>query len=83
MEVGGEDGLRFTAPAGSHVLKPDGIEHASWNLGDEDVEYIELHNGPKFADVRTNPKRIPEPLLKNKLTGLASVRLGSESGDKD
>ena len=49
MEVGGEDGLRFTAPAGSYVLKPKGVEHAFWNLGDEDVEYIEMNNGPKFA----------------------------------
>ncbi|MEM7094284.1 MAG: cupin domain-containing protein [Actinomycetota bacterium] len=49
MEVGGENGLRFTAPAGSYVLKPKGVEHAFWNLGDEDVEYIELNNGPKFA----------------------------------
>ena len=49
MEVGGEDGLRFTAPAGSYVLKPKGVEHAFWNLGEEDVEYIEMNNGPKFA----------------------------------
>lgn len=49
MEVGGENGLRFTAPAGSYVLKPKGIEHAFWNTGDEDVVYIELNNGPKFA----------------------------------
>ncbi len=49
MEVGGEEGLRFTAPAGSYVLKPKGVEHAFWNLGDEDVHYIELNNGPKFA----------------------------------
>ncbi|MEM7339079.1 MAG: cupin domain-containing protein [Actinomycetota bacterium] len=49
MEVGGQDGLRFTAPAGSYVLKPKGVEHAFWNLGDEDVEYIEMNNGPKFA----------------------------------
>jgi quercetin dioxygenase-like cupin family protein len=49
MEVGGEDGLRFTAPAGSYVLKPKGVEHAFWNVGDDDVSYIELNNGPKFA----------------------------------
>lgn len=49
MEVGGEKGLRFTAPAGSYVLKPKGIEHAFWNTGDEDVVYIELNHGPKFA----------------------------------
>lgn len=49
MEVGGENGLRFTAPAGSYVLKPKGIEHAFWNVGDEDVVYIELNSGPKFA----------------------------------
>ncbi len=49
MEVGGESGLRFSAPAGSYVLKPKGVEHAFWNLGDEDVEYIEINSGPKFA----------------------------------
>lgn len=49
MEVGGEDGLRFSAQAGSYVLKPKGVEHCFWNLGDEDVQYIELNNGPKFA----------------------------------
>jgi len=49
IEVGGAKGLRFTAPAGSYVLKPKGIEHCFWNTGDEDVEYIELNNGPKFA----------------------------------
>lgn len=49
MEVGGADGLRFTAPSGSYVLKPKGVEHAFWNTGDEDVVYIELNSGPKFA----------------------------------
>ena len=49
MEVGGDKGLRFTAPAGSYVLKPKGVEHAFWNLGDEEVEYIELNSGPGFA----------------------------------
>ncbi|MDW3179908.1 MAG: cupin domain-containing protein [Acidimicrobiia bacterium] len=103
MEVGGENGLRFTAPEGSYVLKPKGVEHAFWNTGDEDVTYIELNNGPKFAgfvrsradgaikstihaerdfDVRANPTRIPKLMLKNRLTGLASVRFGRGENDE-
>ncbi len=48
FEVGGEDGERFRAPAGSYVLKPRGIEHSFWNDTDEDVRYIELSSGAGF-----------------------------------
>lgn len=55
MEVGGAEGLRFTAPQGSYVLKPCGVSHAFWNTGDADVVYIELNGGPRFAGfVRAN-----------------------------
>jgi len=101
IEVGGEDGLRFTAPAGSYVLKPAGIEHCFWNLGDEEVEYIELNSGPGFAGfvrsraegvikssrrsekdfgVKIDAKRIPKLLIKNRLTGVASVKFGDHTG---
>ena len=58
MEIGGEDGLRFSAPAGSYVIKPKGISHSFWNLSDTDVNYIELTNGPDFQGMirdRSNP----------------------------
>lgn len=37
FEVGGADGLRFTAGAGAHVPKPRGSSHGFWNLGQETV----------------------------------------------
>lgn len=48
FEVGGEDGLHFTVPAGSFVRKPAGIEHAFWNPTDTPCEYIELNAGEHF-----------------------------------
>ena len=42
FEVGGEGGLRFTAPAGSYVIKPRGVMHCFWNKHDTPVRYIEL-----------------------------------------
>lgn len=48
FEVGGADGLRFTAPAGSFVRKPAGVEHCFWNATDTPSEYIELNAGERF-----------------------------------
>lgn len=48
FEVDGEGGTRFTAPAGSYVIKPRKRQHTFWNATDEDVRYIELSGGPGF-----------------------------------
>ena len=48
FEVGGAEGLRFTAPAGSYVQKPRGIMHCFWNKGDVPVRYIELSGKAGF-----------------------------------
>ncbi|MBV7335005.1 cupin domain-containing protein [Chloroflexi bacterium TSY] len=48
FEVGGKDGLRFTAPAGSYVIKPRGIMHGFWNKTDEPARYIELSGKSYF-----------------------------------
>ena len=55
FEVGGADGLRFSAGAGSYVLKPRGISHGFWNVKDTTVRYIELSGRSgfeKFIDAR-------------------------------
>jgi len=41
FEVGGADGIRFTAGAGEHVLKPRGTSHGFWNLGEATARYVE------------------------------------------
>lgn len=48
FEVGGEDGLHFTAPAGSYILKPKGIMHAFWNKKETEARYIELSGRSYF-----------------------------------
>ncbi|NEO39365.1 MAG: cupin domain-containing protein [Moorea sp. SIOASIH] len=48
FEIGGADGLRFTAPAGSYVQKPRGIVHAFWNSTDTPAHYIELSGQETF-----------------------------------
>ena len=48
FELGGADGLRFTAPAGSYVQKPRGILHAFWNVTDTPARYIELSGRDGF-----------------------------------
>lgn len=48
FEVGGKDGLRFTAPAGSYVQKPRGIMHTFWNKTDTPARYMELSGGERF-----------------------------------
>jgi quercetin dioxygenase-like cupin family protein len=48
FEVGGRDGATFAAPAGSYVIKPRGVSHAFWNLGDEPARYVELSGRDGF-----------------------------------
>jgi len=48
FEVGGADGLRFVAGAGSHVIKPRGTSHGFWNLGEETARYVETSTGDGF-----------------------------------
>lgn len=48
FEVGGKDGLRFTAPAGSYIIKPRGIMHAFWNKTEVESRYIELSGKEHF-----------------------------------
>lgn len=50
FEVGGEDGLKFTATAGSYVIKPKGIMHAFWNKTEEPARYIELSGKEYFQN---------------------------------
>lgn len=55
FEVGGAGGLRFTAGAGCHVLKPRGSSHGFWNLSKETVRYVETSTQDgfeKFVDSR-------------------------------
>jgi mannose-6-phosphate isomerase-like protein (cupin superfamily) len=57
FEVGGNDGIRFTAGAGDHVLKPRGSSHGFWNLGDTTVRYVETSTEggfERFVDGRQN-----------------------------
>lgn len=56
FEVGGADGVRFTAGPGSHVLKPRGITHGFWNLGTQTARYVETSTQDgfeRFVDSRT------------------------------
>ncbi|MCB9793765.1 MAG: cupin domain-containing protein [Alphaproteobacteria bacterium] len=48
FEVGGEGGLRFSAPAGSYVIKPRGVQHGFWNAKETPVRYIELSGRANF-----------------------------------
>lgn len=48
FELGGKEGLRFTARAGSYVVKPRGISHAFWNSTETPVPYIELSGQDGF-----------------------------------
>lgn len=63
FEVGGEGGLRFTAPTGSYVIKPRRVQHCFWNGTNESVRYIELSGDCGFEDfvddtVDANPVEI-------------------------
>ncbi|MCB9759770.1 MAG: cupin domain-containing protein [Alphaproteobacteria bacterium] len=48
FEIGGEGGLRFRAGAGAHVIKPRGVQHCFWNLGDATVRYVECSTEDGF-----------------------------------
>lgn len=48
FEVGGAEGLTFSAPAGSYVQKPRGIVHGFWNPTDTPSRYIELSGRSGF-----------------------------------
>lgn len=48
FEIGGDDGERFCAPAGSYVKKPRGVQHCFWNRTDEPVRYVELSGRDGF-----------------------------------
>ncbi len=50
FEVGGKEGLRFSAPAGSYIIKPKGIMHTFWNKGDIPARYIELSGKEHFEN---------------------------------
>ena len=55
IEVGGAEGIRFTARAGDHVLKPRGITHGFWNMGSETARYVETSTQDgfeRFIDAR-------------------------------
>lgn len=57
FEVGGKGGLRFTAPAGSYIIKPRGVLHAFWNKKETPARYIELSGKEHFEGfVRSNSK---------------------------
>jgi len=63
FEVGGAGGLRFTAPAGSYIIKPQGVQHCFWNATNEPARYIELSGGRGFEEfvddiVDANPLEI-------------------------
>ena len=48
FEVGGKGGLRFSAPAGSYIIKPKSVMHAFWNKGAVESRYIELSGKEYF-----------------------------------
>lgn len=48
FEVGGADGIRFTAGPGAHVLKPRGSSHGFWNLGEKTARYVETSTESGF-----------------------------------
>lgn len=57
FEIGGAGGLRFSADAGSYVLKPRGVSHGFWNSKITPVRYIELSGRDgfeRFIDARQN-----------------------------
>ena len=48
FEIGGPDGLRFTAGPGSWVYKPRGVSHSFWNATSTPVPYVELSGRDGF-----------------------------------
>ena len=65
FEVGGEDGLRFTVPAGSFVRKPAGVEHCFWNATDTPSDYIELNAGDQFQQLVEKSEDGPMRMVKD------------------
>lgn len=57
FEVGGADGMRFTAPAGSYVQKPRGLMHCFWNVTDTPAQYIELSGRSGFEGFVDSQKK--------------------------
>lgn len=56
FEVGGAEGIRFTAGAGCHVCKPRGNTHGFWNQGSETARYVETSTQDgfeRFVDSRS------------------------------
>ena len=68
FEVGGADGIRFTAGPGAHILKPRGISHGFWNLGDETAHYVETSTEGGF-----------EQFVDSRQEGLGSMIGGAQS----
>ncbi|NEQ35567.1 MAG: cupin domain-containing protein [Okeania sp. SIO3I5] len=50
VEVGGENGTRFTAPAGSYITLPRQIYHCFWNATNEVSTYIAITGGCGFEE---------------------------------
>jgi len=48
FEVGGKNGERLTAGAGSYVIKPRGIVHGFWNPNLDTVKYVEFSTRQGF-----------------------------------
>jgi quercetin dioxygenase-like cupin family protein len=57
FEVGGADGLRFKAPAGSYIQKPRGIMHTFWNPTDTPARYVELSGREGFEGFVDSKRR--------------------------
>lgn len=68
FEVGGANGLRFTAGAGCHVLKPRGTTHGFWNLGEETARYVETSTKDGF-----------EHFVDSRQEGLGSMLSGAQN----
>lgn len=67
FEVGGADGLHFTAPAGSYMFKPRRLQHAFWNAKDEPARYIELSSGVGFEDFIYDAAEVNDPISGEKI----------------
>lgn len=48
FEIGGADGVRFSAGPGCHVLKPRGTSHGFWNTSDTTARYVETSTQDGF-----------------------------------
>ena len=50
FEVGGKNGLHFSAGPGDYVLKPKAVMHSFWNKQPQRVRYIELSTSDGFEN---------------------------------